>query len=236
MFEKKPTENIEEFCQGFYDRNIFHPLFIGNTDPATLFWKVKYDSILKLDHSFVEIDQVRFQKEMDAIRLVLFAFAWDIVFKEDRYTLTQSIFTRRYLERKNKSEYWDMMGEYNQAIAQSATLDENGKLMDGSVGKIQIESVNNSRFTKYNNWIEANQARKISAPKDYKYESQCVVRVVNRVGATAERADGVVFLNIASKLADRLQWKTNLDTDAFNQIFTIIYGLYKGASETIQGK
>jgi hypothetical protein len=216
MFEKKPTENIEEFCQGFYDRNIFHPLFIGNTDPATLFWKVKYDSILKLDHSFVEIDQVRFQKEMDAIRLVLFAFAWDIVFKEDRYTLTQSIFTRRYLERKNKSEYWDMMGEYNQAIAQSATLEENGKLMD--------------------NWIEANQARKISAPKDYKYESQCVVRVVNRVGATAERADGVVFLNIASKLADRLQWKTNLDTDAFNQIFTIIYGLYKGASETIQGK
>jgi hypothetical protein len=80
----------------------------------------------------------------------------------------------------------------------------------------------------------SNQAFKSSAPEDYKTLSQCVVRVINRLGATAERSDGIVFVSLASKLAARLGWKTDLGSESFNRMLTIVFGIYKGALETIE--
>jgi len=237
MFGREPKGNIEEFCKQFYDRNIFHAPAIASTDAASLFCGTYYDTIVKADPSFAWIDKTLFRREMDAIRLELFAFAWDLIFRDEKFKIPQSVFTRRYLEKENHPEYWDIMCEYNRAVAQSATMDKNGKAMEGRQGQARITFVNSYRFGVFKEWNNKNKALQDSSPKDFDYQGECLGRVINRLCSDIDWADGVVKLALARTLASRLGYghEKKLNTEAASTMMAIIFGLYKGATETIQG-
>lgn len=121
LFSKKPKVSIEEFCQKFYDDNIFNA-YVGGDDINLSWWQNAYKSIIEVDKSFKAVDFNKFQDEMNALRMELLGLAWQVKFVLERYTIPQSFFTKLYLQKINKTEIWDIMGEYNHIIAMSATI------------------------------------------------------------------------------------------------------------------
>jgi hypothetical protein len=87
--------------------------------------------LVSSDPLFSSVNKELFQKEIKVVQLEMFAFAWSQVLKNDKFTFPQSIFTRQYLDQNELSEYWELMLQYNQVIAASATMDENGQEPSG---------------------------------------------------------------------------------------------------------
>jgi len=234
MFEPKPKGDIDEFCKNFYANHILHPPNIGSIDTRSLIWGTFYDSILKGDPTFIATDEALFQHEMGALQLELFAFAWQCFFLLDKHTFPQSLFTRRYLDKENKPEYWDMMGFYNGGIALSASLDIDGKPMQGASGRGRVTFLNSYRVGLYEDWAEKHKELNTSSPEEYRYQIQCYVRIINRYWANLAWHDGVVLQELAGRLLSRLGRGTNITSEGLTAIMTIIHGLYDGAYETIK--
>ena len=112
---RRPKISIEEFCQQFYDSQIFHAIIAGE-DVWAGFLGIAFQSVVEVDQSLAIVDRTVFRREMTALRIELFGLAWGDRFKQERFTVPQSIFTRHYLEEHEKFDLWDIMGEYNQAL------------------------------------------------------------------------------------------------------------------------
>ena len=223
MVHKSKT-SIEEFCRQFYDSVVFHPI-IADEDFNKVFWGTAFDSIVEADKSFATIAKSAFIREMTALRIELFALAW-----RDKFTIPQSIFTRKYLEENKKLKLWDIMGEYNQAIAQSTTMTEDGKQMDAS----RVAKANVARFNFFTKWAEANISDPSTTSEEEDKLINCVTRVANRVGADVRRNDCILVKRLAARVADRLGCDINLKTEALFGLGAVIFGLYEGAKEAIK--
>jgi len=230
LFKRKPKVTIEEFCQQFYDTQIFNANIAG-VDAWKMFCETAFDLVVQADQSFAAIDRAKFQEELRAIRMELFALAWMHRFKREELTLPQSLYTGRYLEEKGKLPIWDIMGEYNQAAARSTTMTETGQQVDGPLGRAQIEHGNVRRFEMFKRWADAVGDR--STTEQREYVGGCVARVANRTGADIKRGDCVLVRLLASRLADRLRCEANLNPEALFRLSAVIYGLYRGAKEAI---
>jgi hypothetical protein len=68
MFGDK-TAVIEDYCQQFYERQIFHAI-INDTDLSEVYLEVAYANIVKADQSFINVDKQLFKLEMTSSRLV----------------------------------------------------------------------------------------------------------------------------------------------------------------------
>ena len=226
LFKRKPKVTVEEFCQQFYDTDIFSAN-IGGVDAWKMFCETAFDLVVEADPSFAAIDRSKFQEELTAIRMELFALAWMHRFKREEFTLPQSLSARRYLEEKGGLPVWDIMGEYNQAVAQSVTMTETGQ----QVGNAQIEHANQLRFGMFSRWANAVGDSLTTEQKDY--VAGCVARVANRIGADIRRDDCIVVRWLASRLADRLGCEVSLKSEALFRLAAVIYGLYQGAREAI---
>jgi hypothetical protein len=233
LFESKPELSIEECCRQFYDSNIFHSKIIAGQD----LWSMALDTIRKsvagVDQSFISIDQTLFRNEMTALRMELFAFALGCSkkYKTDKYTLPQSFFTRSYLEENGRLDLWDIMGEYNQVIAKSATVYSKGNQYSGHRGEAKIISLNSRRVNAGEEWIKANVVNSYAMTQEEEHKLKCAIRVINRFGADTEREDDVVVKLLCSKLANRLGCDVNLESEALFRLATTIYGFYKGAED-----
>ncbi len=228
LLSRKPKVAIEEYCRQFYDFSVFHPI-IANRDLNKAWWITVFDSMVEADQSFVTIDQDVFIREMTAIRLELFGVAWGYRFKQDKFTIRQSIFTRHYLEENQKLEIWDIAGEYNQAVAQSATMTESGEQMDAW----RVAKANKARADMFDRWADANIGDP-SPTEEEKIIGTCVARVANRIGADIRRNDCILAKLLAARLADRLGCSTNLNAGALFKLGAVIFGLYKGADEAMK--
>jgi hypothetical protein len=233
LLSRKPKTSIEEFCQQFYDSVVFHPIIAGE-DFNKIWWDTVFDSVAEADKSFAVIDKTLFIREMTALRLELFGLAWRHKFKREKFTIPQSAFTRKYLEENEKLDIWDIMGEYNQAVAQSATLTETGELVKGRVGRAQITFTNVLRANMFDKWAETNISDPSAPTEEEKMLADCVARVANRIGADIKRNDCILVKRLTARLADRLGCDVNLKPEAFLKLGAVIFGLYNGAKEAIK--
>jgi hypothetical protein len=228
FLSRKPKISIEEFCQQFYASQIFHPTIAGE-DVWAGFLGIAFKSVVEVDQSFAVIDPTVFKREMTALRIELFGLAWGHKFKQERFTIPQSIYTRQYLERNRKLKIWDIMGEYNQAIAQSTTMTETGEQVEGRIARARGTSLNLSRAKMFDRWAEANIGDLSAPTKKEKILANCVARVANRIGADIKRSDCILVKRLAARLADRLGCDINLGFEALLRLGAVIFGLYEGA-------
>lgn len=235
LLNHKPKLSIEECCRQFYDSNIFHAI-IGGIDGWSVYLDTAFENIAEVDQSFLSVDPMLFRNEMTALRMELFAFALECSkkFKTEKYTFPQSLFTRSYLEENGRLDIWDIMGEYNQVIAMSATMNANGKQYSGSIGRAVITGVNLLRANAAEDWMKANVVNKDAWTQEEKDKRTWAIPVLNRLGADIEREDGVVVKLLCSRLANRLGCDVNLKSEALFRLAAVIFGFYKGTEEYLE--
>lgn len=232
LFKSKPKQSIEQCNKYYYDSQIFHSSVAGR-DAWVDFLKTAYNSITEVDPSFSSIVPRVFLEEMTALRMELFGLAWSQRFKKEKQTYPQSIFTRDYLVAANRQEVWDVMREYNQSVAMSATANANGSQFSGTVGGVVVTHVNTMKTQIWEDWAKSNISGE-ALTDDEKAKAQCVTRVINRFGADIKREKGVVVRLLTSRLADRLGCDANLKTEALFRLSALTFGFYKGAEEYLQ--
>jgi hypothetical protein len=233
LFDTKP-KNVEECCKQFYDDSIFHAIVAG-LNICSAYLDTAFNYIAEVDQSFLSVDPKLFRNEMTALRMELFAFALQCSkkFKTEQYTIPQSVFTRSYLEEEGRPDIWNIMGEYNQVIAMSATMSANGKPTQGNIGRAQVTFINDMRTNIASKWYENNIGDKAVTNED-REQIGCAVRVFNRLGADIKHADGVVVKLLASRLANRLECNVNLEPEALFRLVATIFGFYKGAEDYLK--
>ncbi len=230
LFSRKPKVGIEEFCREFYDKQIFHAM-IGGIDAWSAFLETVFNSISEADQSFAVIDKAVFQREMKALRMELFGLAWSHKFKGEEFTLPQSFFTKHYLEENGRLDIWDIMGEYNQALAKSSVMTATGEQM----GTEYVISINKLRSDMFDKWTETNIGDRSVTEEDEEH-AKCVARVANRIGADLMKNKEIGNRRITALLLYRLGWKIDedLSEEALSRLVAITFGLYEGAKEAIK--
>jgi hypothetical protein len=228
-FGHKTKATTEGFCQQFYDSQVFNVAIAGR-DMSNTYWDTVFRSIVEADESFAGTDKSVFIREMNAIRLELFSLAWSHKFKKEKYTIPQSVFTRQYLKQNGKLELWDIMGEYNRAIADSVTLTAKGERMRDR----RVDKVNLARLDMWKKWVEVNVKDKENLTEEEDVAAKSFTRVANRIGADVSRNDSILVKRLGARLADRLGCSTNLSNEALFRLAAVIYGLYQGAMEDIK--
>jgi len=244
QFESEPKTDVEQCCREFYnmmfnlhDSSLIRSKLVAGTDMWSVLLDDYYGSVMEADKSFASVAPVLFRTEMTALRMELFTFALGCSKKvnTDKFTIPASFFTRSYLEEKGKLDIFNIMAEYNQAIARSAVMDANLKQYSGSMGNARVIFVNDLRSRMALKWVqeyvgdrpdptEESQAQKIG----------CINMVANRLGADIEREDGVVVKSLCVRLAARLGCDVSLNSEALFRLSAILYGLYKGAEEYLE--
>lgn len=228
LLKRKPKIGTEEFCREFYDTQVFHPVVAG-TDVGAVFWETAFDSVVEADQSFAAIDKAVFQREIMAIRLELFGLAWGHRFKQDKFAIEQTVFTKHYLEERNKSELWDIMGEYHQAIAESAMMTETGEQ-----DVRQAALIMKARVDMFDKWVDAKKVDPSNPTEQETAFLRCVARVAGRIGTDIRRNDCILVKRLGARLADRLGCDINLKPEALFKLGAVIFGLYEGAIEAIK--
>ena len=233
LFSTKPKLNVEECCKQFYDSAIFHVIILGQDVWSTIL-DADFKSITEADQSFLSVDPKLFRNEMTALRIEMFGLAWSGKFKQEDLRISQSIFTRRYLEENGRLDIWDIMGEYNHVIAYSASADGNGEQMGGA----QAEKLNGQRASVLNKWLsESNIVNTDDVTQEEKGELTCAVRVVNRIGADIWREDKGVNVTLgllSGMLASRLGYDVNTKTEALIRLGSVVLGFYNGAEDYLK--
>jgi len=234
LFKRKPRVTIEQLCQEFYDTHIFNASIRG-IDVWKLFCQTAFDSIVEADQSFAATDRDTFQVEMTALRMELFALAWMRRFKREGLAVSQSLFTKCYLEEKGNLAIWDTMGEYNQAVARSATTTETGQQVAGPLGRGQVAFLNSLRFGVFKKWAQKSEDAVGDRTQGEEREELLngVARVANRIGADIKRRNGILVKLLTARAADRLGCEVTLSFGALFRLAALIQGFYQGASEAI---
>ena len=231
LFSQKPRVGVEEFCEQFYDKTIFHPI-VGGKDFNEVWWDIVFNSVVEADKSFAVVDKSNFIREMTALRLELFGLAWLYKFKNEKFTIPQSIFTMQYLEKNRKREIWDAMRDYGSVVAQSALLTQTGEQLDGStaIGRGRITFVNTFRWDVFKKCASTNFKDMSSPTEEEKIRMDCITAVINRMLSEPKRAVPL----LAEKLAERLGFSASINSRALFAISSVIYGLHQGAMEAIK--
>ncbi len=235
LSSRKPKLSIEECCRQFYDSNIFHAIILG-IDGWSVYLDTAFKYIAEVDQSFLSIDPTLFRNEMTALRMELLAFALGCSkkFNTEKYTIPQSLFTRSYLEENGRLDIWGIMGQYNQAIAMSATMNANGEQYSGRIGVARITFVNDFRSRMALRWVKNILGNTTVPTEERKAKIGCINSVANRLGADTEREDDVVVKLLCSRLANRLGCDVNLEPEALSRLEATIFGFYKGAEEYLK--
>ena len=221
-----PQTTTQPFWLDLYDSQIFPP----NGQVKTVlddWWETSYKSITQQDHLFQKVDKTTFIKEMTAIRLEMLAFAFAESCDNITYRVQQGLYTLKYLDETNKIELWTIMGEYNQAIAQSASMDKNFKPTNPTI----LNQLRKETFDKWASGVD-DPSKPTSTEK---LMLICVARVANRFGAGVKKNDCVLIRRLGVRFAARSGCEVGLNIKALNQIATFIFGFYKGAQGALKG-
>ena len=234
LLSRKPKVTIEECCKQFYDSSVFGAT-VGDLDVWSEYLNIVSKSVTEVDQSFSLVDPNLFRQEMTALRMELFGLACSKKLKREELALRDSFFTKRYLEDNGKLDIWDIMGEYNQAIAQSANLTERGEPMAaGRVARMHVTRINVLRFEMFKKWAEAHIGDPNSVTEEDNKLLKCVTRVTNRIGADIRRADCIAVWQLAGTLTDRIGYDVNQETEALFRLAATIFGFYKGAEDYLK--
>ena len=223
LLSRKPKRGIEDFCQDFYDSQLFHAVISG-VDLAEGFWERTFMLIAEADPSFESVDRAIFRREMTALKLELFGLAWMHCFRTrgNKYLVPQSVFTRDYLYQHGQQEIWEVMWGYNRAIADSREFDTTGKRR----GQGRLVFMDSFRLHFINGLAKDNANDEYLA---------CVARVGNRFFTGGQSHKEVPIGTLTVALVNRLGCDLNyLNNKAVSLLAGAIFGLYKSAREDIQ--
>jgi hypothetical protein len=226
LLNKKPKVNLEDFCTEFYNSTMLRGEVVGEkTMPAV--WEGVFKTLVDGDRPFATVDRNLFIQEVTALRLELFALAWGKKFKKDKFRILQSIFTRHYLEKRGQSEIWEIMAAYNQAIADSVTLNAN----EERTRNRRVVKAILARDGMFNKWTRADVAIP-SAPADEEESlTDSVSRVANRIGADVRQDEAVCTRQLVHRLADRLRCTPSPEVET--TLMLLIMTAYGEANEAV---
>ncbi len=218
IFSKKQEVNLEDFCRDFYEKNILNPVIEGIDADATYFETVK-KTIIEADQSFFNITPEKLAAEMIPLRFELFALAWLHKFG-DKLAIVQSVFTKKYLEEKDKSDIWENSENYNQAIARSSTL---GKTPQKALDRVFLARVNTTRVNLFEQYHKEG------------FNDKCVTRVLNRLFSEDACKRNVTAGLLMFALCDRLGFDKDFEPnkEAQFRLTAIIHGFYDGARHSL---
>lgn len=131
--------------------------------------------------------------------------------------LAISKFTKQFLSDVGRSDIWETMSDYNQAVAESATY---GATFKSRIGRTKITYINVTRSDFFDAWYEEG------------YEPDVIARVANRFGSKVNRwrrgrRAGKTLSLLAFQVTRRLDIQGSI---LIWELLTLIaYGNYKGA-------
>ena len=238
LLSRKPKVSIEGFCREFYDSRVFNPT-IASVDVVRVFLENGFKSTVEADQSLKAINFAKFQEEMTALWLELFALAWLEKFGREQFTIPQSVFTKRYLEEKGKTQIWDIMGEYNQALDSSAILTKTGEEMEGRMRRGRITFLNTFRWGIFNKWAKANIGDPSAPTEEETNVGSCFFRVLKRVGVDIKRSDCIAAKVLVARIVDRLGlYDVSLNSEAQSSFGTFLFGclvfMYEDAKKALK--
>ncbi|MFH1485730.1 MAG: hypothetical protein ABIH46_06640 [Chloroflexota bacterium] len=223
LFNRGHKITVEQCCQEFYDSTILQAAIAGD-DIWSGFLDTLMQSVVEADPSFSHVDPNLFRQEMTALRLEVIALAWSDKFENEKHTLPQSVFTKRYLERIGRLDLWDIMDDYNKVVGYSAGLSETGE-PSPETGEPSL-----SRGLRLRSL-----SLLLSASSDEeKMFVDCMARVACRTGASMARADCIAAKVLAFRLAERLGYITSPRAQAVFRLAAAIFGFYRGAQEYLK--
>ena len=105
-------------------------------------------SVTEVDPKFADVEIELLMAELTVIRFEVFGLAW-LHQQGDKRAAEQSDFTRVYLENSSRTDIWEAMVPYNQAIAQSSTF---GQTSETGTGRAYLTFVNSMRMDLFDCW------------------------------------------------------------------------------------
>ena len=209
-FQRKPKVRLNKFCRDFYNENILHPIVRGTNVSAVYFDRVRA-SVVEADPSFANVGPESFESEIKILRFEVFGLAW-LHELGNKLIAAQSEFTKRYLEEEGRLDIWEAIEPYNQAIALSSTLGQQG---DTPSGRAYLTRTNYERLQMCNHWYEQG------------FEPKCAARAANRFFTEEAWEGGLTPGFLMLTLCDKLGCEVN--EEAQFRLMAVIMGLYDGS-------
>ena len=227
FLNRRPKISIEEFCQQFYDLQIFHAIIAGE-DVWAGFLGVIFKSVAEVDQSFAITAPTVFKREMAALRIELFGLALMHHLQLEEHCLRELVFTRSYLEQNGQLEIWDIMYEYNKTIARAMELPSREPVRrvftplasEEVIQKIHLGFMHDLRTDL------SNKCAKTGA------DPECSARVANRLSTPDTWTNRTAIEVLTDTLVQRLGCQLN--TEALLRLRAVVFGLYKGAKGAIE--
>jgi hypothetical protein len=215
LFSRKQKVRLEDFCRDFYDKNMLNPVIAG-MNVGEAYFEAARGSVAEVDPRFKAVDTKTFVAEMTLIRFEIFGLAW-LHELGDKHAAAQSAFTKRYLEGRNRTDIWDALEPYNQAIARSGTLGQNA---DTASGRAYLAFTDSMRMQLFNEWHKQG------------FEPKAVARAANRLATDVAWQKGLTAGSLMLTLCERLGCEVN--EEAQFRLIAVIRGLYDGVRETLK--
>ena len=136
MWPFKRRVEIVEFCEEFYNSEVFHPDVLA----GAVVWDALLKTIVDADGTYGSIEQPEFVRELNAMRVEIFGLAWVHQLGKKEYIVPELLFTQRYLRSMNRNDIWEAMADYNRAVLESGE---------------QIERRQQARKEVLDEWVEA---------------------------------------------------------------------------------
>ena len=106
MWPFKRRVEIVDFCQEFYNSEVFRP----DVGAGALVWDTLLKAIVDADGSYGSIEQADFVRELNAMRVEIFGLAWVHQLGKKELIVPELVFTQRYLRSMNRNDIWEAMG------------------------------------------------------------------------------------------------------------------------------
>ncbi len=218
-FFSKPKVDLEEFCRDFYDNQILNPS-IGEVNVSNVFPDFVKKSISEVSNIFDTVKSEKLVNEIEILRFELFALAWTHKFISGRTVVSQSAFTKNYLQEKGRIDIWEGMIYYSKYI-DSATLNWLKNLGEKSL----IWNFNMRKGL-------TDENLKVATEMGCNIDES--IEIANyRLWSAEAWKQRMIHEALILALFDRL----NLNTDDLNEeagfrLAAFIYGLYEGAKQS----
>jgi hypothetical protein len=228
IFNKKQRVLLKEFCWDFYDKYILN-ISVANIDVGIGVAEVFKKSIVEVAPSFINVDLQNFSYEIILMRIEIFGLA--LLHKlGDKNTAVLSQYTKDYLIKNNRSDIWDDLELYNQAIAASSKLNQNTESKKGRAYLVFLDRV---RMELFDLWYKKG------------FDSKCVARAANRIMTDVAWKKKLTHTYLMIALCKRLGYEYNeqnklcnkigneLNEEAQFRIIAMIKGFYDGCIDSL---
>ncbi|MHC4488583.1 MAG: hypothetical protein ACYSW7_05315 [Planctomycetota bacterium] len=213
IFSKKETVDLRDFCRNVYDK-----MLMNQVDYANSTKKILSD----IDKVFSSLDNAKLTNHLLPLQFELFALGWTHKFQHGIIVVSQSAFTKQYLNEKQRDDIWADMEEYNKCI-HSATLN----WLTG-LGKVNLAfNYNMIKNLSANNIKDAQEAGIIT--------DDIIQRVNNRVWSENSCKQKLFWGAFLVTFCMRLDINWNeLSQDKRDAVMEYLLGNYYGAKQLLK--